>query len=231
MTSSAEWYYAKGGTRYGPVSMDQLKELAARGKLGPDDLVWREGLETWVRARTIPDLPFPPPVAKNSGGHAVAVPDVTAGAVTAAPRTSRRSGRPRRTSFPDLQLRRYWTPTILRFNWLTTLVIAAAVLFDGTYLYLRWLIDPSSDPHSIIVVPVLRAVVVASAGAARLGKSDRGLLTLGYGVFVVALFYVILWTRVALEFLIVVFNIAEHARNIDSQTKTTARRRRAVDPT
>ena len=85
MTSSAEWYYAKGGTRYGPVSMDQLKELAARGRLGPDDLVWREGLETWVRGRTIPDLPFPPPVAANSGGHAVEVPDVAAGAVTAAP--------------------------------------------------------------------------------------------------------------------------------------------------
>jgi hypothetical protein len=37
------WYYSHGGTRHGPVSSVKLDELAAAGKLAPDDLLWMEG--------------------------------------------------------------------------------------------------------------------------------------------------------------------------------------------
>ena len=52
------YYYLHGGERFGPVSFEQLKELAAAGKLAPDDSVWQEGMRNWVRASTVPDL-FP----------------------------------------------------------------------------------------------------------------------------------------------------------------------------
>ncbi|MHC4398424.1 MAG: DUF4339 domain-containing protein [Planctomycetota bacterium] len=54
--ASVEWFYAKGDTQYGPVSAAELKQRADRGEFGPDDLVWREGMEEWITARKIKGL-------------------------------------------------------------------------------------------------------------------------------------------------------------------------------
>ena len=50
------------------MSFDDLKAVATAGKLGEDDLVWKEGTADWVPARTVTDLlpqpatpPVPPP--------------------------------------------------------------------------------------------------------------------------------------------------------------------------
>jgi TM2 domain-containing membrane protein YozV len=56
---ASEWYYSHDGQRLGPVSSEQLKELAAVGKLGPDDLVWKEGMDNWVAAGKVKKL-LPP---------------------------------------------------------------------------------------------------------------------------------------------------------------------------
>jgi hypothetical protein len=53
---AAEWYYARDGKQQGPVAAAQLQQLAESGRLGPDDLVWREGMPGWVPSRTV----FPP---------------------------------------------------------------------------------------------------------------------------------------------------------------------------
>lgn len=51
------WYYAKDGNQSGPVNEAQLQELAKRGDLSPDDLVWHAGLgPEWVSSKTIPNL-------------------------------------------------------------------------------------------------------------------------------------------------------------------------------
>ena len=42
-----EWYYAKSNQRMGPVSQDEIQELSDRGEIGPDTLVWHEGLDNW----------------------------------------------------------------------------------------------------------------------------------------------------------------------------------------
>lgn len=55
---AANWHYAKGGEKHGPVSASQLKELATNGKLSPDDLVWREDMTEWRKASTVKGL-FP----------------------------------------------------------------------------------------------------------------------------------------------------------------------------
>ena len=68
----ADWYYAKNGQQQGPVNSAQLKQMAAGGQIGPDDLVFREGGTQWVAASTVAGLQFgggnapaPAPVAPS----------------------------------------------------------------------------------------------------------------------------------------------------------------------
>ena len=69
-----EMYYKHGGRQHGPVTGAELKELAAAGKLLPDDLIWKEGMEKWVPARSVkglfPPAPTPTTVAAPKRGHA-----------------------------------------------------------------------------------------------------------------------------------------------------------------
>jgi uncharacterized RDD family membrane protein YckC len=52
------WYVAISGQQQGPFTASQLKQMASSGTLGPDDLVWKEGMPKWVRAGTAKAL-FP----------------------------------------------------------------------------------------------------------------------------------------------------------------------------
>jgi predicted secreted protein len=54
------WFYAKGGQKQGPVSDGELQSLISRGTVGPNDLVWKEGMADWQKASTVPGLVFPP---------------------------------------------------------------------------------------------------------------------------------------------------------------------------
>lgn len=86
-----QWYYNEGSERRGPVSQEELQSLIAQGLVGPDNLVWREGMANWVRAGGVPELaslfmpaaeapapeiPQPPPAPyaqppqNNFGSHA-----------------------------------------------------------------------------------------------------------------------------------------------------------------
>lgn len=49
--SDAAWYYAVGSQQSGPVSTDDVALLIGRGEIGPDTLVWREGMSEWGAAR------------------------------------------------------------------------------------------------------------------------------------------------------------------------------------
>lgn len=54
--SDAIWYYAKGQTRFGPISVQELQGLAASGQLLPGDLVWQASMPQWAPAGTVPGL-------------------------------------------------------------------------------------------------------------------------------------------------------------------------------
>ena len=54
--SNEEWYYAEDGEQLGPTSSDEIRRLATAGKIEPDDLVWREGMDDWLPAGEIPGL-------------------------------------------------------------------------------------------------------------------------------------------------------------------------------
>jgi hypothetical protein len=53
-----QWFYSNDGRQLGPVSEAALRELAAQGQLLPTDLVWTEGMSSWVPAASARGL-FP----------------------------------------------------------------------------------------------------------------------------------------------------------------------------
>lgn len=67
---SARWYYTLGSQQHGPVTFEQLEELAENGRLDRfTSMVWEEGMADWQPARTIEGLfkgPPPPPLARPS---------------------------------------------------------------------------------------------------------------------------------------------------------------------
>ncbi len=53
---ASQWYYAQGGQQLGPVTSEQLKQLAQTGQLNPTDLIWKDGLAEWTPARKVAGL-------------------------------------------------------------------------------------------------------------------------------------------------------------------------------
>lgn len=51
-----DFYYVQNGNRLGPVSAAELKQLGATGQLQPTDLVWKEGMASWVPASSVKGL-------------------------------------------------------------------------------------------------------------------------------------------------------------------------------
>lgn len=56
VATAVQWYYIKSGQRHGPVGEDALKAMFTAGTLGPDDMVWRDGLLAWAAAKSVEGL-------------------------------------------------------------------------------------------------------------------------------------------------------------------------------
>src|SRR5881394_2477763 len=54
----SQWYYAKSGQQLGPVTGEQLQQLARSGQLARGDLVWTDGMAEWLPASSITQLQF-----------------------------------------------------------------------------------------------------------------------------------------------------------------------------
>lgn len=63
------WYVGIKGQRSGPFTSSQVRQMAARGELGPGDMLWREGMADWVVASTVKGL-FGEPVEPVSNPYA-----------------------------------------------------------------------------------------------------------------------------------------------------------------
>ncbi len=75
----SDWFYGKSGQQLGPVSEQSLRELVASGGLAAADLVWRQGMPSWVPAASVPGLmpaapaysaAAPPPIPAMPLGYA-----------------------------------------------------------------------------------------------------------------------------------------------------------------
>ena len=50
------WHVAENGAAVGPFTPQQLSGAVGSGRLRPDTLVWRAGMEGWVAAGQMPEL-------------------------------------------------------------------------------------------------------------------------------------------------------------------------------
>lgn len=78
-----KWYYALNGEQHGPVSPEELDQLAAMGTLNEATLVWHEGLTGWHPLREVRPPPAPP---VHNAAPPVATPDSSPAAGPAADR-------------------------------------------------------------------------------------------------------------------------------------------------
>ncbi|MHC4562215.1 MAG: GYF domain-containing protein [Planctomycetota bacterium] len=51
-----EWYCTVDGARYGPVGLEELLDWARQGRLGADELVWKDGMSEWRPASGVAEL-------------------------------------------------------------------------------------------------------------------------------------------------------------------------------
>jgi len=66
-SSQHQWYLARDGQQYGPLTDPELAKFVELGHLQPTDLLWREGFPDWRPALSV----FPPPAgASRSAGEA-----------------------------------------------------------------------------------------------------------------------------------------------------------------
>ena len=139
-SSQHQWYLAREGQQYGPLTDPELAKFVELGHLQPTDLLWREGFPDWRPALAV----FPAP----AGGRKDATPSPAADAKTVAP-TSMDAMRPgaeavdqgRRAapvadSDDDLEPRRRF----FGLRWLRRFFIFAVIL-AGAYFAYVWRAD------------------------------------------------------------------------------------------
>src|SRR5215468_4613473 len=101
-SSQHQWYLAREGQQYGPLSDPELAKFVELGHLQPTDLLWREGFSDWRPALAV----FPPQSAaaasRSAGELAQARPGGSTPAVIREADTARSNlGRPEAASDPD----------------------------------------------------------------------------------------------------------------------------------
>lgn len=52
----ANWYYVGHYGQLGPLTLEQMSELARDGVIDRETYVWKDGMSDWVRAATVSDL-------------------------------------------------------------------------------------------------------------------------------------------------------------------------------
>ena len=53
------WYFMKEGTQQGPLLEEEIRRMAQSGSLGREDLVWSEGMDSWLPASEVGIFEFP----------------------------------------------------------------------------------------------------------------------------------------------------------------------------
>lgn len=52
----AQWYYGSSAGQHGPVAEDEVRAMIASGGIGPETLVWREGMPSWQPLQHMPEF-------------------------------------------------------------------------------------------------------------------------------------------------------------------------------
>jgi hypothetical protein len=71
----ALWYYGSSTGQHGPVEENEVRAMIASGGIGPQTLVWRDGMPAWQPLQNVPEfngqmvMPYPPPAYGGMPGY------------------------------------------------------------------------------------------------------------------------------------------------------------------
>ena len=152
-----QWYYARNDKQFGPISAAELKQLADSGQLSPDDLLWREGMDSWATAINLRGLftseaTANTPTAEQSATISLPVP-------VAPPRTAPASVAPQGVSLRPI-LR---TTQILLWSMCVLVVLAGVVLFTRAFLIAEDLSEEAAAA-AVFATFFIAAYVLARSG-------------------------------------------------------------------
>lgn len=116
---SEQWYYTRNKQQQGPVTFDQLKQLAAAGQLLPTDMVWKEGLPQWLAASGVSGLFVAAPGAAGAPPQVIKPPTASA-----SPQAALLSSGGGLLDLFDLNFTRFVTTLIVRWLWRIWLILA-----------------------------------------------------------------------------------------------------------
>lgn len=77
------WWYAEKGQKYGPFEQNAIEKLVQSGRIGPETLLWKKGMDQWLRLAEIeelqtlkvsspPPLPLPLDISYNTTNYQMA---------------------------------------------------------------------------------------------------------------------------------------------------------------
>ena len=115
--ATGEWYYSKNDEKIGPISSNDLKQLANSGKLKPSDLVWKQDWSEWKPAKNIKGLfavASAPPATRQA-------PQAIRAASQAADDVSKKLW------FLDLKFEQFATPRLIGFVFVASLLMMALI--------------------------------------------------------------------------------------------------------
>lgn len=210
-----DFYYTSGGNPYGPVSADELRELAGSGRLKPQDLVRGANRSDWVRASQVKDLfppaapppPTPPPFPEDVAPQSPFAPSNDSEQWPSYRRAVQDRFQPATSVLHifDWRFEKYLTPWIVRITWIVFLVSFA--------LTLLWI--------AYFIVAIVAGGNPLGGG---LGLLNISLVAIAFSLatYTIGIAATMMWVRVVLEMIIVVFNIATTLSRMEKQLNRVA---------
>ncbi len=69
--SGATWHISRDGARFGPYTWDRMVQMAGSGNIGPGDMVWNEGMDSWQSAAQVQGLMPAAAHPYSRSGHSI----------------------------------------------------------------------------------------------------------------------------------------------------------------
>jgi len=150
------YHLSRGGRTLGIYTEDQLREYIVQGRVGPNDLVWKAGMERWLSASEVfgmaPEPPPPPPPIADAAPPPVATPS---------------------PAYASMGVANAPMPPRLHWGWVLLLSVVTLGIFYVVWAFVQafWVrrIDPASNAITLLVVYLVLALAgeFIADGAAR----------------------------------------------------------------
>ena len=66
---SEQWFLNRDNEQYGPYTWEEILDYLRIGRIGPEDLLWNQSMNSWIKVRHIPQLKAVMKSGKSPGGR------------------------------------------------------------------------------------------------------------------------------------------------------------------